>query len=656
MSTKSLIFILGAVIALIVIVVLAGMRYLRSDDDDEYEDEFDEDLHDRDDDVAAARRRATASSRGPAPSRGSDGDWHGDGDRGHRDRAEPGRGQRRSRPRADQSDRSSLARHRELDDLAPAAGSRAGWQDDSGPISGVWDEGPGADWADDARAAAGRDDRRGDDRSGAAREGRSGRNSGPHARPDGRRGAGQAGRGEDLPELRPRPGRGGKHDSGDWPGSEWDELSDVDYWAELAADKPFSSAGDLDQAPPRSERSGNRRDSDGGQSRGPARGATRAPSDRGAPDRAGAAPERGGQVWGGSDITQKLPVRAARPDRAGDDLAGIGGGRPASAMPPVRRPPADATIAMSAPRSPQPDRSWSAVPANDDPLTSPSFPKVTDDSRSYRNGRPDGGNDGYRSQPTASGGPYESSGRATRSEGRRAADSGLDYSQSQAGLYGYQADARSQYPASSQPNPADRYGANGHHGYQAGAGGYQAGGSATSQSGPHSYPGRAAASVGTPNGYPAEPPPAGYGAGNYQAPAPADGFGGRSSGSHQPLGAGYPGYGQPVDPYQLASAQYPAGYATPHPVQGRDTASYPAPSESAGGYGGPGEYAGYGHEWTADPGYQMPVGYLPGDYQAAPYVQPYPEPGDGYEPPATTGGDPYAVDPYRQSGYGGGGY
>ena len=42
--------------------------------------------------------------------------------------------------------------------------------------------------------------------------------------------------------ARSRQGRGNRSgDSADWPSTEWEKLSDVDYWAELAADKPLTT-------------------------------------------------------------------------------------------------------------------------------------------------------------------------------------------------------------------------------------------------------------------------------------------------------------------------------------------------------------------------------------------------------------------------------
>jgi hypothetical protein len=43
------------------------------------------------------------------------------------------------------------------------------------------------------------------------------------------------------PKGRSRPLRGRRDDDDDWPSTEWDKLSDEQYWAELSADKPLST-------------------------------------------------------------------------------------------------------------------------------------------------------------------------------------------------------------------------------------------------------------------------------------------------------------------------------------------------------------------------------------------------------------------------------
>jgi hypothetical protein len=60
---------------------------------------------------------------------------------------------------------------------------------------------------------------------------------GPRGRPDSRRKAAPA---PASSKSRSRQ-RGKRDDDDDWPSSEWDKLSDEQYWAELSADKPLSS-------------------------------------------------------------------------------------------------------------------------------------------------------------------------------------------------------------------------------------------------------------------------------------------------------------------------------------------------------------------------------------------------------------------------------
>jgi len=61
---------------------------------------------------------------------------------------------------------------------------------------------------------------------------------GPRDRPDSRRSkaAGASASGKSRPRQ-----RGKRDDDDDWPSSEWDKLSDEQYWAELSADKPLST-------------------------------------------------------------------------------------------------------------------------------------------------------------------------------------------------------------------------------------------------------------------------------------------------------------------------------------------------------------------------------------------------------------------------------
>jgi hypothetical protein len=223
----------------------------------------------------------------------------------------------------------------------------------------------------------------------------------PAAKYDDRRGSASAEqrRQDSLPAVRPRPARGKRSDGqADWPSTDWDELSDVDYWAEVASDKPLATT-----ARPAAQGRPARTDQNGG---------------------AGARQVRGGRTGPAShpEPVPELPVRGPRQPAAAPPSAAVGVPVPAPvpadvALPAAAgrsadfvSPPLPATTAMAVsrsrpagavggdpnrglptrlggmpPRSPQ-----SALVPDDDPLTSPSFPKVpAADSRSYRNGRID---------------------------------------------------------------------------------------------------------------------------------------------------------------------------------------------------------------------------------------------------------------------------
>ena len=177
------------------------------------------------------------------------------------------------------------------------------------------------------------------------------------------------------PPARPRPARGRRsEDTSEWDSSEWDKLSDVDYWATLASEKPLSTAK------PAPERRTDRPD--------------RSEPPAGRPARAGA-PRR--------DPATGLPVRS-RPQDPDTELAPAAAGDFAAAPVPVSGARAvKGLLELSDPGGPHtgpsdlPDLSHgmpqAAAPPppavlDDDPLTSPSFPKVpASDSRSYRNSR-----------------------------------------------------------------------------------------------------------------------------------------------------------------------------------------------------------------------------------------------------------------------------
>ncbi len=533
--------------------------------------------------------------------------------------------------------------------------------------------------------------------------------------------------------MKPRQGRGKRDADGDWPSNEWDELSDVDYWAELASDRPLTTASPGEP----SARSGR-----GDQGRGdPGRGESR--SD------AGASRSRGHRSPGQSDRDRPardadrvpgqplVPAVKRKPDLAAaertEDFSGTGSRRAASlgrterlhAVPsgagaagpgPAHAGPTStgltstgltSTGLTSAGRTgagPGQD-ARQLVPDPDDPLTSPSFPRIADDSRSYRRSRtasPD--------QPSGRGAddaPHRSAQSAAQGRSReqaypalppvdpirgidalsqphsypRPAGSDSDYAAASADYTRPSADPYRSVPSSSPVSG----------GYQVPAavsvGGYEA--STTEYSVPVrpapaatvGYPdsrGPAQAGYQSPGGYPA---PAGAGPSQYQGPsgahpaayppaAPASGGYGRDSysgdtvarGSYQPsaLDSGYhdPGYHDPG--YHDAGYQVPAadlsGYqqARPAPSALPETgfSGYPA-APATSSYASPADTSGYGPGQSGLPG-----GY--GDYAGpgpASGSHSLPDPGylpSGYAPapaPASPGFPGSLPVGHAESGY-----
>jgi hypothetical protein len=330
-----LILVLAVLVVIILVVVIVAVRNMRGEDPDEFAEQLD------------GRGRTRGSEGGRDPRYGSD--------------RQPARGGHPARAAA----RSS--RRQGADGYRSAGGDR------------------GFDDLHDQRSET---RRRGD--------------TGPHRADEGRAAA--------RPRRRPS-------DSSEWDSSEWDKLSDVDYWAELASDKSLTTA--VQPAAPRAAEPGG-----GGQERSrpdperetlaapgsrsgfaaapvPGNGAAARPraaagnGDRGRPDRSrpggassteraprlldGAGGDRGGYLSAGP-ASLPLPVirdvPPARPDRSRDIAAQPE--RPRE-IPARRDPRADAPPA-------RPDRPPAVY--DDDPLTSPSFPKVpAEDGRSYHSGR-----------------------------------------------------------------------------------------------------------------------------------------------------------------------------------------------------------------------------------------------------------------------------
>jgi hypothetical protein len=217
------------------------------------------------------------------------------------------------------------------------------------------------------------------------------------ARPSGRQ-AGDTGA-QRRPEGRQAPARTRaasarrSDDSSEWDSSEWEKLSDVDYWAELTSDKPLTTTAQPAAAPAAPARPGRPAEDRGaGQTGATEMLAALAPARNSAPRRD---PETG------------LPVRS-RPEPGGTGLP-TGAPRTEFAAAPVPVPggaqnlvrngaqdPLDPLAAGARPRHIGPaslpgalhsiQQSRPQQPPDDDPLTSPSFPRIpVTDSRSYRN-------------------------------------------------------------------------------------------------------------------------------------------------------------------------------------------------------------------------------------------------------------------------------
>lgn len=780
---KTVLIVLAAVVALIVIVVLTGMRYLRTDDEDDFDDDAPAE-HGRSrgypaadqprprqrhvDDRADERVGAGRGGAGPAPGRGEpsadrysadrysadrrgpdqrgpgrrvdDRSWREDTGRnggsvpavreqrpargGPRDRdiSEPltavARTSRsvpaRGTSRGDDYDSQPVRRApdygrdgRERRDRRDSRGSRdsrdsrdfrlAGMDDYAAPSDSREprdsrdrrDRGDGrgsrdrTDLRDSRPAASNRDD--------ADRDGRDRRSSTrPNARP-----------GDDLlPAVKPRQSRGKRDSEGDWPSNEWDELSDVDFWAELASDKPFNANETAE--PTRTER------------RVPRAGRDAAPDRDARPERS-ARPDRGARQGSriGSDLSDPVTKQLSRHGRELD--SGI--------LPAARHRdlPADRSSAARA-ADPRP------TIADDDPLTSPSFPRIAaDDSRSYRRTRPAAadsrhGNGRSQADPpsypgiprvepvrgldgaSATGGhslPAASGAELTDGYGPAAGYPAADAAQA-GDPYGvppaassapatYSLPQASSYPSDGAtesysvpahsgsyqvPELAPYGGSGGYHaaashpvdpitnGYQNGSG---ADGYLPSARGGNGF--AAETSAGSYHSAPPDPEPyrSDLGAGSYQAT------------SSYSLPPAPPGYGSSPDD---RAADYPVPGYQPDGYQGYGAATSgsgphqrPEPGYRDGGYSGGAEPALPASLPAAQPDLGYPVYPAPvptgqnGYGTAAPQVPGYgtaPQQGGGYDPagyplPAReangyAGADPYAVDPYGQQGYGGTGY
>jgi hypothetical protein len=508
-------------------------------------------------------------------------------------------------------------------------------------------------------------------------------------RPDGgRRNGAASDQDELLPAIKPRQSRNKRDADGDWPSNEWDELSDVDYWAELAADKPLNTPTPAEQ-PGRSRRGGSRAD-----------GSEPALRDRdeGRAERQARQRDVTLQPDRGIASTAARRLEPAPADRS-EDLLGSGG----------RRASLGRTEQMPAvPPNPGMGRDGfqhrNSVPLDDDPLTSPSFPRIAaDDSRSYRRSKRAAADE---SEPRGRTRESSTQPHSYPQPAGLPADNGAGYARggASAAYIGREAD-----PYASVPNNGTLPGYQAAHG---GAGGYPVPGGQASDSYPRG--GYAGPDFGQ-NGYqravpapadtylpPAAAAPGGYSGdtvvrGSYQPPAPdpasfappaADSGGYHSPpvsypdagiGGHLPAAAtaGYPIAGDATE-YRADQADF-AGAYPPYsdPVPSAFQQPQPDPGYLPSGYGAghdPGFHPSLpGHLEPGYPPYQAPVaaangasypqagGQLQGlpagyqdPYQGAPYDQ------AGYPSPAAqrgyAGADPYAADPYGYSGYGNGGH
>jgi len=202
--------------------------------------------------------------------------------------------------------------------------------------------------------------------------------------------------------------RGKRNNDDDWPSTEWDELSDEQYWAELSADKPLAAMAKPSRPASKSGAKAPvngsvKRAAEPPATRGPRRARTPAPTPP-----ARDIPSRNERTEPREPVTERLPVRtrqqppapAARRE-ADTPLPGAYTSEPRSARDTGPRPeqprrgtatgpnPArDRDLARLAGLASAPPRIPGAL--DDDPLTSPSFSLKADtaaDSRSYSGSR-----------------------------------------------------------------------------------------------------------------------------------------------------------------------------------------------------------------------------------------------------------------------------
>jgi hypothetical protein len=692
---KTVLISLAAVVALIVIVILLGMRYLRADDEDDFDDDVPAEpgrsrsrgthySHSAAQDQPRPRRqrgdmpderftrRPRSMPQGTGRGAGGrtadraadrvadDRGWRDDGGRGplpprdarparaagsrrdHDDVGEPAAASARRRYGA--SDR---AGQRGADDFdarpgRPSAAARD-YERDRGDGRDDRDRWEGRDGRDrrDARTVAISREAAGSDRD--ERDRRSASRSAP--RQDGSRKNGPAGdRDELLPAIKPRQGRN-KHDAdGEWPSNEWDELSDVDYWAEVAADKPLNASLPAEQ-PGRPGRSGSRTDAT----------VPAARSDR-EPARPGRQPRQREAALQPEELLAPVTARKIDQPPAGgnEDLIGTGSHRAALGRTEQLHavPPGPGFGRDGVPTT-------HGTPADDDPLTSPSFPRIAaDDSRSYRRAR----RAADESQPSGPA-PASQGPAGRRHDGStqppsyphpipaaQSASNGADYVMPPADPYALPASST----VPSYPIPAAAS-ASGYHGSTAS---YSLPASSRSAGAGPGTPLPASLAPAGSGGYviPGGSAPGSYlGTGSYAAPADADPSGYQFSG------------GAPSASYLPPAAAGPGGYGGETVVRGnylppaQDPASFRSPGADSGGYQTPpGGYSGAGladhapaaapasYAYQADSGeYRVDRADLPGGY-AQPVAQ-----HAAYADPGSVSGPHPLPDPGYPGGYGG---
>jgi hypothetical protein len=504
-------------------------------------------------------------------------------------------------------------------------------------------------------------------------------------------------RGETPPKGRSRPQRG-KRDDDDWPSTEWDKLTDEQYWAELSADKPLATTARSprpasepalsgETAPPAeprrpAARNGQRRSTAPrtepsasapvSPSAPPARELTRA-YDR--PTRGARSPQRPErpELAEHEAPTERLPIRPRQQPAAAAP--------PANGAPAARRreatgphPAGEPSLAMltslaSTPPGAPEEPGWRGRPARttgDDPLTSPSYARPTTDSRSYRGSRQPAPGGSTRSQARPSdrpaadygGGPYPTAGYGDSDYAHGAQPNG-DYARSAYpdaghadGDYAHDAQPNGDYARSAYPDAGH---ANGDYTNGARANGSHASGSHTGQdyrsSGAHHLPvsGHQAHDRTDP-GYayaPATAPPAPAGGASHppdwysappQMPTHQPTGGHRATGpqmtARQTPAQGNP-YGSFVDPPATSYPSIPpAAYADQQPG-----ASFPAHhGDQIGGYAEP------AYDPAGLPAHPSGAGPVPAGYPETGYDD---RGGYGYEQP---GQAPYAGT-YETAGY-----